>query len=468
MISRTSGSVSDNFQLYKTTGHAVAGNLFLTFPQGDRYSADTWWNPKKTRKEKCHVKKTFARKLLLGVACITVLAGCIRQGWIRTYIDEERPRDYGLNYMISVDSSQNVYVLGNTRMIETEDDPPPGGEFVAKYSPTGELLWDIETTAVNGMTIDAEDNLYLFEPAGNDIFHPWLRLSKYSPDGELLWERIVEVTLTKNDEYRYIWDEEGNLYVVDQHEVTLFDADGNLLWQRRADDTPDDDPAGPAGPAEFALFSIRDMLVLDLQGNTVARFKAEDLGLTDVTQMLLADNLLVIGSDANRQTVARFLRQTANGYEWDSSRDWEIGKDFGVRAARDGTGGFCVATSSDDDSKGWLYYLDSDLNPVWDTQFADNLLLWEIFGGSSYEAPRVRADTNGCIVQYNDDEVSSRVARYRASDGKRTDALVQSYFFNMNFEVHDGYVIQAGGKISFSIVGQPLRVRAAVSRHRIY
>lgn len=187
-------------------------------------------------------------------ADVTV-SGRGRQEWTRTFTG---PGDrFDVPNASAIDSGGNVIITGRSGL----DDFSSGYDIVTrKYDTTGALVWErryINTNSparfadAHDITVDSANNVYVVG-ATYDPFLTYLTL-KYDAAGALLWERrhtagshdsatavvvdhagSVIVTGSGLDAASFRWD----------YLTVKYDANGNFLWQARHD--------GPAGQSDAA------------------------------------------------------------------------------------------------------------------------------------------------------------------------------------------------------------------------
>ncbi|MFG0286480.1 MAG: SBBP repeat-containing protein [Phycisphaerales bacterium JB039] len=148
---------------------------------------------------------------------------------------------------VATDSACNIYLVGETR--DSLFGPHAGSldAFLAKYSPSGDLLWGHQfgTSAsdhASAVIVDSEDHVYLCGdtdgPAGSDAF-----LAKYDSEGGRIWERQFAAGF-ENWATGLALDAAGDVVVAghaggDGAVLARFTASGEELWIRRID-TPDE------------------------------------------------------------------------------------------------------------------------------------------------------------------------------------------------------------------------------------
>lgn len=126
------------------------------------------------------------------------------------------------DYGIAFDSSNNIYVTGERVLI--------------KFNTTGDEQWRLGVGAVNGVVIDASDDIYLVGFGGGDL---WLK--KYDNNGQQLWNRTWGGI---NDEFgsAITIDSLSNIYIAGSTEsygkgeydmvLVKFDNSGTFQWYR--------------------------------------------------------------------------------------------------------------------------------------------------------------------------------------------------------------------------------------------
>ncbi|MCH8275038.1 MAG: SBBP repeat-containing protein [Armatimonadetes bacterium] len=161
--------------------------------------------------------------------------------WERIYDGPAGRGDAG--WGLTVDVAGNICVVGEARA-------PNRDVLVLKYDPAGNLLWD---SIFNGpgnridfgqdIAADALGNLYVVgvsHGGGTDFDYVTL---KFAPDGTPLWERRFDGPASGIDfGRRIVLDGAGNVVVSGSSwdpvtnqdgAIVKYDADGNLMWERR-------------------------------------------------------------------------------------------------------------------------------------------------------------------------------------------------------------------------------------------
>ncbi|MFH1688897.1 MAG: SBBP repeat-containing protein [Candidatus Eisenbacteria bacterium] len=167
--------------------------------------------------------------------------------WVR-YLGEEGV-DSAL--AIGVDDSSNVYVAGYTSFCMMVDCQM--GFTVAKYGPSGTLLWEdtlfgynqwyfYENAIAYDMTVRPDGTVYATGYIGDwalnsEGYDSWLTI-KYSSSGERLWTREYNYSTYHSDRaYAVAVDDSGSAYVAGriyhQFATIKYDLEGNQRWLTR-------------------------------------------------------------------------------------------------------------------------------------------------------------------------------------------------------------------------------------------
>jgi hypothetical protein len=121
-----------------------------------------------------------------GMAC-GLNASPYKLSWIRGGFLDRRDQAAA----VVTDTSGSVYVAGDTGPVLGMPDNGPAGALVAKYSPTGDLIWQqlaylsYSEEATSAMAIDAASNVFI---TGTNYRYPpnaEAFLVKYSAEGTL-------------------------------------------------------------------------------------------------------------------------------------------------------------------------------------------------------------------------------------------------------------------------------------------
>jgi hypothetical protein len=206
------------------------------------------------------IKGTAASILCLSLFIFTQLVSAELVGWIAYYDGYHRldqPRD------LTVDSSGNVYVTGDTRIIESNYD-----YLTIKYDAYGNELWVAhydgplsDLDQAYALALDGDGNVYvtgrsrgLGGGGGEDI-----ATIKYDPTGNQLWVVRYNGAADGYDLGLDIAvDSFGNVYVLGQTRGALnedfitikYDTNGNELWASIYD--------GPANGSDTPVSMARD------------------------------------------------------------------------------------------------------------------------------------------------------------------------------------------------------------------
>lgn len=162
----------------------------------------------------------------------------------------------------AVDSTGNVYIVGQTLGSFQGSSPSGSDAFVARYSSDGQLVWTRQMSTNEGdvgrsIVADATGHLYVTgytvttpNSPVPDQYDAFLR--KYDIDGNLVWNRQFGTVLLDGGEDVAI-DPQGNVYVVGSTEgdfarenrdrdviVVKYDASGDLVWKTQLGSTERD------------------------------------------------------------------------------------------------------------------------------------------------------------------------------------------------------------------------------------
>lgn len=156
---------------------------------------------------------------------------------------------------IGVDSSDNIFIVGNIKSLNTEKDDI----FLLKYNKTGDLQWNRTWGGPNydkayDLVIDSSDNIYIVGGTGTGTRELWISEPKYV---QLIHSDIIIIKYNNLgiEEWSTIWgekfdevgrsialDSEGNIYIVgdsyknDLNDYDLifvkFNSSGNYQWHK--------------------------------------------------------------------------------------------------------------------------------------------------------------------------------------------------------------------------------------------
>ncbi|MCG3128546.1 MAG: hypothetical protein CHACPFDD_03435 [Phycisphaerae bacterium] len=271
----------------------------------------------------------------------------MRQAWAARYDGPASGPEYALD--IEVDRAGAVFVTGYSPGVGSGDD-----FATAKFDTTGRLLW---VQRYNGpgnsfdyafaVAVDAEGNAVVAGYSAGTTTYGDIAVLKYDPAGNVLWERRYDQAHQSDIGYDVEVDAVGNVYVAgwssdgDSHgfRTLKYDADGNLLWERRYDGPGDDDA--------FDADLVYD-LELDAAGNVYVT------GLSEVSETDSDAATVKYDSDGNLAWVRRF--------------DLAGGLDAGQSLAVDGAGRVCVA--------GWGQGAGTNYDALVLLYDADGVLAW--------------------------------------------------------------------------------------------
>jgi len=144
---------------------------------------------------------------------------------------------------VTTDSSDNILIVGYTQ----SDGAGSQDLLLAKYDPSGTLLWDRTLGGTlseigRGVAIDSSGNIVVVgqvqsDGAGGLDF----LIAKYNPSGTLLWDKTLGNAGTQNAQAVVI-DSSDNIIVVGYYEITVnvnsniivakYNSSGTLLWDK--------------------------------------------------------------------------------------------------------------------------------------------------------------------------------------------------------------------------------------------
>jgi len=136
-------------------------------------------------------------------------------------------------YGVSVDSSLNVYTVGNN-----------AGFSINKYNSSGAIQWQRVLDSSNGdgraVTVDSSDNIYV---VGKGDSSAKILLAKYNTSGVIQWQRtLIDATYSGSYGNAITTDSSGNIYITGilQDSASLvytivakYNSSGTIQWQRK-------------------------------------------------------------------------------------------------------------------------------------------------------------------------------------------------------------------------------------------
>jgi hypothetical protein len=131
---------------------------------------------------------------------------------------------------ITTDSANNIYAVGFTQSSSL-------GLLVAKYNSSGVLQWQRNlgtgSDRGEGVGFDANGSIYA---AGASISGSFFRplLAKYNSSGTLQWQRTLNVEASSTRAYNVAATQNAAYFATTktQSYITKYDTDGSLVWQQ--------------------------------------------------------------------------------------------------------------------------------------------------------------------------------------------------------------------------------------------
>ena len=183
-----------------------------------------------------------------------------------------RSADYDAANGVATDTDGNVLIAGNTSGSLGGHNQGSDDAFVAKYSASGDLLWTRQISSpqrdgANGVATDTYGNVLIAGQTGGSLGGDNQGLddafvAKYGPSGLLVWKR--QIGSPRHDGANGIaTDTDGNVLIAGQtggslggHNqgsddafVAKYSAPGNLVWTRQIGSPQDDGATGVATDA---------------------------------------------------------------------------------------------------------------------------------------------------------------------------------------------------------------------------
>ena len=160
--------------------------------------------------------------------------------WQRTLGTGTANRNDDVGRMIAVDSSGNVYVIGNTNNTGGND-----SMIIAKYDSSGSIQWQKtfgESTGGehgNGISIDSSGNVFVAGMTTKNMTSYGAIVAKFDSSGNLQWQKTLDASY---DQYFYdvVVDSSDNIYAggysgiggYNHYLVAKYNNSGTLQWQR--------------------------------------------------------------------------------------------------------------------------------------------------------------------------------------------------------------------------------------------
>lgn len=141
---------------------------------------------------------------------------------------------------VAVDSLNNIYVCGRTRLTASG----PDISAIAKYNASGALQWQRTYQAVvssegDSLAVDGSGNVYICGTANISTVDRII-VAKYNSLGAVQWQRQLFPSLGNASGFAVATDDSGNVYVLGRTNensqtiplIAKFDTTGTIQWQR--------------------------------------------------------------------------------------------------------------------------------------------------------------------------------------------------------------------------------------------
>ena len=154
------------------------------------------------------------------------ISGAIQ--WQRTF----GAASSGQAFDVAIDSSSNIYLVSAS------------GILISKWDSSGNLQWQKKLGTDGpgrGIAVDSSANIYVI---GNNSFLPYFSLAKYDSSGTIQWQRSLGVASRYNNGMGIAFDSSGNIYVIGDSATTggispsdiivaKYNNSGTIQWQRK-------------------------------------------------------------------------------------------------------------------------------------------------------------------------------------------------------------------------------------------
>lgn len=145
-----------------------------------------------------------------------------------------------LGYDIILDSSNNIYVTGATRVSSLDY------MLLAKYDSSGVIQWQRRLGIASGgginsrgVAVDSSGNVYICGLQYDASYNETHILAKYDASGSILWQRQLPNPSGSNNAFAVAVDSSGNVYTcgasydgTNRLLLVKYNSSGTLQWQR--------------------------------------------------------------------------------------------------------------------------------------------------------------------------------------------------------------------------------------------
>jgi uncharacterized delta-60 repeat protein len=162
--------------------------------------------------------------------------------WMTTLAQADNT--YEFSYQITMDSNDNVYMIGNIGPAGSYD------AFMAKYDSAGTIQWQQTLSggqateeSVKSIAIDSNDNLYVTGFTRIDAGTSWVLIYKYNSEGVIQWQQTLGNGVFNDSGVAITIDSSDNVYVCGDNsnyfQLVKYDSAGIVQWHIKTSDRAD-------------------------------------------------------------------------------------------------------------------------------------------------------------------------------------------------------------------------------------